>query len=124
LKRLAIISTHPIQYNAPSFRLLALDGRVQLKVFYTWEQSRSGGKFDPGFGKNIEWDIPLLEGYDHTFIRNTAADPGPHHFYGMVNPTLNQEVADWKPDAVLVYGWNFSSHLGACPFPWRLDPAG
>ena len=113
MKKLAIVTTHPIQYNAPWFRALAESKRVVLKVFYTWEQSQQGAKFDPGFGKTIQWDIPLLEGYDYVFVKNTAADPGTHHFKGMINPSLNKELESWKPDVLLVFGWSFSSHL-AC----------
>jgi glycosyltransferase involved in cell wall biosynthesis len=111
LKRLAIITTHPIQYNAPWFRLLAQRKKVELKVFYTWGQLEEGAKHDPGFGKNVEWDIPLLDGYDYTFIKNTATDPGSHHFKGIDNPTLKKEIKNWNPDALLVFGWSFKSHL-------------
>ena len=27
--------------------------------------------YDPGFGPIIHWDVPLLEGYDYTSIKNT-----------------------------------------------------
>jgi len=111
MKRLAIVSSHPIQYNAPLFRLLAGSDKVRIKVFYTWEQSQQGAKYDPDFGKKIEWDIPLLDGYEYTFVKNIAEDPGSHHFKGLINPTLNKEIGDWKPDAVLVYGWSYHSHL-------------
>ncbi len=110
-KKLAIVTTHPIQYYAPFFKMLTERGRVQVKVFYTWSQSQQGAKFDPGFGKNIEWDIPLLEGYDYTFVENISKKPGTHHYNGVVNPTLNREIEEWDPDAVLIIGWNFSSHL-------------
>jgi glycosyltransferase involved in cell wall biosynthesis len=111
MKRLAIVTTHPIQYNAPLFKLLAQSGSVLPKVFYTWAQTAKGAKYDPGFGKHIEWDIPLLEGYDHCFVRNTAADPGTHHFRGIINPDLVSEIEAWAPDAVLIFGWSFQSHL-------------
>jgi hypothetical protein len=62
--KLAIVTTHPIQYNAPWFRLVSQARNFDTKVFYTWEQSNQQQKYDPGFGKIIEWDIPLLEGYD------------------------------------------------------------
>lgn len=110
-KRLAIVTTHPIQYNAPWFRLLAKSKNVVLHVFYTWSQSAAGAKFDPGFGKVIEWDIPLLEGYEYTFVENTSDDSGTHHFKGIVNPDLNRLIKDWQPDAILVFGWSFKSHL-------------
>lgn len=113
MKKLAIISSHPIQYNAPLFRLLAESGDLHPRVFYTWEQSGKGAKFDPGFGKNIEWDIPLLEGYEFEFVTNTAEDPGTHHFKGMINPDLNKRIEAWQPDILLVYGWSWQSHLSA-----------
>ncbi|HEY4334345.1 MAG TPA: glycosyltransferase family 4 protein [Puia sp.] len=113
MKKLAIISSHPIQYNAPLFRLLAESKTVHLRVFYTWEQSGKGAKYDPGFGKTIEWDIPLLEGYESEFVTNTSYDPGTHHFKGMINPGLNKVIEAWQPDLLLVYGWSWASHLKA-----------
>ncbi|HEY8894173.1 MAG TPA: glycosyltransferase family 4 protein [Niastella sp.] len=110
-KRLAIVATHPVQYNAPWFRLLAESENIELQVFYTWSQASKGAKFDPGFGKVIEWDIPLLEGYKYTFVENTSADPGTHHFKGIVNPGLNETIEKWRPDAILMIGWSFKSHL-------------
>src|SRR4051812_19041240 len=113
MKKLAIVSTHPIQYNAPWFSRLAQSPDLNVRVFYTWSQSQGGAKYDPGFGKTIEWDIPLLEGYDYTFVRNIAPDPGSHHFKGIDNPSLIREIQAWKPDGLLVIGWAYKSHL-AC----------
>jgi glycosyltransferase involved in cell wall biosynthesis len=111
--RIAVVSTHPIQYYAPLFRFMAKEPGVELKVFYTWSQSELGSKFDVDFGKIIEWDIPLLDGYAFEFIDNISNDPGVHHFNGINNPNLNKSIAIWKPEFVLVIGWNFKSHL-AC----------
>lgn len=111
MKKLAIVTTHPIQYNAPWFKLLAERKKVELMVFYTWGQLKDGDKYDPGFGKKVEWDIPLLEGYNYTFVKNTSGKPGSEHFNGIVNPTLVKEIEQWGADAVLVFGWKFKSHL-------------
>ena len=113
MKRLAIISSHPIQYNAPIFSLLAKEPLVELMVFYTWGEAALGSKYDPDFGKEINWDIPLLEGYNYTFIKNISKEPGSHHFKGIINPTLNEEIEAWKPNVVWVWGWSFNSHLKA-----------
>ena len=80
-------------------------------VFYTWGQLEEDTKFDPGFGKNVEWDIPLLEGYEYGFVKNISKAPGSHHFKGIDNPTLIKEIKQWNPDAILVFGWSFKSHL-------------
>lgn len=109
MKKIAIISTHPIQYNAPWFCRLAEVG-LDAKVFYTWSQA-SIPQYDRGFGKIIEWDLKLTDGYEYDFIENSAKDPGIHHFNGIVNPTLIQKVLAFKPDAILVFGWNYKSHF-------------
>ncbi len=116
MKRLAIITSHPIQYNAPWFKLLAERKKLAIMIFYTWGQLEQDAKYDPGFGENVAWDIPLLEGYDFTFVKNTATKPGTHHFKGIVNPTLNKEIEEWTPDAILVFGWSFYSHLKCLRF--------
>ena len=111
--RLAIITTHPIQYYAPVFRALAADPRLELKVFYTWSQAADGALADPGFGARIQWDIPLLDGYDSQFVPNTAREPSSSHFQGIRNPDLVPSIEAWHADAVLVYGWALASHLTA-----------
>jgi glycosyltransferase involved in cell wall biosynthesis len=108
--KLAIITTHPIQYYSPIFQLLARNPKISLRVFYTWNRS-STNNFDHGFGKAIEWDIPLLEGYEYIFVQNTSQKPGSHHFMGMVNPTLETEIQTWGAQAVLIFGWSYYSYL-------------
>lgn len=110
MKKLALITTHPIQYNAPWFQLLAKDLQADLKVFYTWSQSREKVK-DKIFGRDIKWDIPLLEGYEYEFVENVANDPGSHHFKGIENPQLIEKLELFQPDTILVFGWSFKSHL-------------
>jgi glycosyltransferase involved in cell wall biosynthesis len=111
LKKIAIISTHPIQYNAPLFRLLTERKQVTIKVFYTWGVQAAGDIYDPGFGKTRQWDIPLLSGYDYHFVKNESTLPGSHHYKGIVNPDLVQQIDLYQPSAILVFGWSFKSHL-------------
>jgi glycosyltransferase involved in cell wall biosynthesis len=109
--RLAIIATHPIQYYAPLFRLLTARANLDVHVFYGWKGAATGAELDRGFGREVHWDIPLLEGYAFTFVPNESSDPGTHHFRGIRAPTLIPLIEQWKPNALLVYGWNFQSHL-------------
>ncbi len=109
-KSLAVVTTHPIQYYAPIFQGLSEQG-VNVKVFYTWGESVLQSKYDPGFGKVVEWDIPLLNGYEYTFVNNVSSNPGSSHFKGIDNPSLVNELKQWDPEAILVIGWNFKSHL-------------
>ena len=113
IPRLAIVSTHPIQYYAPIFQALSRSGGVQPRVFYTWSQTAGSGVADAGFGKTITWDIPLLEGYEFEFIPNIARRPGTEHFFGLRNPALNRAIEQWQAEAILVFGWNSEAHLRA-----------
>ncbi len=110
MKRLAIITTHPIQYNAPWFSMLAKRQKVKLKVFYTWPQAIDGFD-DPDFKTKISWDIPLLDNYEYTLIKNTSTNPSSKSWNGIVNPTLISEVSNFCPDIVLVFGWKLRSHF-------------
>ena len=110
-KKLAIISSHPIQYNAPLFALLANEKEIDLMVFYTWGDSSMDAKYDPDFGQIIKWDIPLLNGYKFKFLENISTDPGSHHFNGIVNPSLTKDIEKWGAEILWVWGWAFDSHL-------------
>lgn len=117
--RLAIVASHPVQYYAPWFRVLAAS-RAELRVFYLWD----GGvvaRHDPGFGREISWDLDLLSGYDHEFVPNAAARPGTDHFNGLDNPSLAGRLRLWKPDAVLVFGYGWRS-LIRLALTWRDCP--
>lgn len=110
MKKLAIITTHPIQYNAPLFRLLNERNRIAVKVFYTWSQSEKE-VYDAKFGLQRSWDIPLLEGYDYAFVNNTSKHPDSNRFFGIQNPGFLQQLKKEQFDAVLVYRWSVFSHL-------------
>jgi glycosyltransferase involved in cell wall biosynthesis len=112
-RKLAIVCTHPIQYYAPVFRALAGSGQIDLRVFYTWSQAAADGMFDSGFGTQVKWDVPLLDGYAYQFVGNVAKRPGLDHFGGLNTPTLTREIEAWRPDAVLIYTWNSRAHLRA-----------
>lgn len=110
MKKLAIITTHPIQYYAPVFKLLHERKNIHLKVFYTWGNYNES-KHDPGFGNRVEWDLPLLNGYPYEWVKNASTQPGSHHFRGIINPDLISRINNWQPDAILVFGWAYHSHL-------------
>jgi glycosyltransferase involved in cell wall biosynthesis len=110
MKRLAILTTHPIQYNAPLFQLLAKRKNIAIKVFYTWGQSKDE-VFDARFGMKRSWDIPLLDGYEYEFIPNTSKHPDSNRFWGIINPGLLKKIQAFEPDAVLVYRWSVFSHF-------------
>ncbi len=107
MTRLAVLSSHPVQYYAPLFRTLARD--MDLTVFFahraTPEQQAAAG-FETAF----DWDVDLLSGYSHVFLRNVASDPGTHHFGGCDTPEIGVRLAEGPFDALLVMGWHLKCY--------------
>jgi glycosyltransferase involved in cell wall biosynthesis len=105
---LAIVTSHPVQYNAPWFRRLAARPDLRVKVFYLWD-SGVEPRFDPGFQQTIQWDIPLLAGYPYSFVPNKSRRPGTSGFMGLWNPSIVRHIDRFKPSAILMLGYNFAS---------------
>ena len=65
--RLAYLVSHPIQYQAPLLRRIAQEPDIELTVFFGSNFSVSE-YVDKGFGVDVKWDVPLVDGYDHEFL--------------------------------------------------------
>jgi len=100
--------SHPIQYHVPVFQALAQDPRVDLTVYFCWDFGVREQR-DPEFGTVFKWDIPMLEGYRHVFLRNWSLHPGPT-FLGGVNPVILGELWRGRYDAILVHGYQMLTH--------------
>ena len=110
MHRLAVIASHPIQYQAPWFRALAQ--RVDLAVFYC-HRITARDQIEAGFSTGFEWDLPLLDGYHAQWLRNTSARPGVERFGGCDTPEIASILATGRFDACLVNGWYLKSYLQA-----------
>jgi glycosyltransferase involved in cell wall biosynthesis len=109
--RLAIVTTHPIQYQVPWFRALSSVPGIDLTVlFATVPDSQQQGE---GFGVEFQWDIPLLDGYRYEVLPNVARTPGVDHFQGCDTPTVGQVLQQGRYDAVIVNGWVVKTCLQA-----------
>jgi glycosyltransferase involved in cell wall biosynthesis len=104
--RLAIVASHPIQYQAPLFRALAQ--RVDLDVFFAHRAS-ARDQANAGYGVDFEWDVDLLSGYHHSFLTNVSKTPCLDRFSGCDTPEIGARIAAGRFDAVLVMGWYLKS---------------
>lgn len=67
-----LLLSHSIQYVTPLIK--EISKQTKLKVYYCGGQSAVND--DKGFGQKVTWDIPLLDGYDHVFLKNTSSSKG------------------------------------------------
>lgn len=101
----AVIASHPIQYQSPLWRKIAENPQIDLIVYYCVNWGVNKPQFDPKFfGRPYQWDIPLLEGYKYKFLRNYSPKPKPK-LGGFMNPGVFLELWKNKYDAVLIMGW-------------------
>ncbi|MDP3052559.1 MAG: glycosyltransferase family 4 protein [bacterium] len=114
--KLAVLTSHPIQYQAPLFRKLAQHPEIELMVYFCCDYGIKE-EFDPGFGKKIKWDIPLLDGYKYKFLKNYSLRPRPG-FFGLVNPSIIKELFSNHYDAILVRGYSSVSNWFAFFGAW------
>jgi glycosyltransferase involved in cell wall biosynthesis len=107
--RLAIVLSHPTQYYSPWFRWLRGRTDLEFRVFYLWDFGVRA-THDPQFDATFAWDIDLLSGYEHEFVRNAARHPSSLHFRGLYNPRLFSRLKAWRPDAILLFGYAYVTH--------------
>ncbi len=108
MRRLAVITTHPIQYYAPWFRQISNQLNGAFRVFYLWDFGITD-QVDPSFQQALRWDLPLLEGYESEIVPNCSRRPGTDHFWGIDNPNLGQRLREWQPTAILCLGYNYAT---------------
>jgi glycosyltransferase involved in cell wall biosynthesis len=116
--RLAVFTSHPIQYQAPLFRALAQRAELRPTVFFGSRHGVEQG-YDHGFDREIAWDIPLLDGYEHVFLPNRARRPDVGRFLGISVPEIEQAWTRQRFDAALVLGWHTRGHVQAIRAAWR-----
>lgn len=101
--RLAIIATHPIQYQVPWFQRLAAGAEIDPIVFYGFlPDPKSQGV---GFGVPFTWDIPLLDGYRWEQLPLAVDEPRLGAFWALRGRRLGAVLRRWQPDVLLVTGW-------------------
>ena len=100
--RVLILTTHVVQYASPLYRVLAGDPRLETLVAYCSLQGAESG-FDPEFGVQVQWDVPLLDGYKWVQVPNRSLRPRLGHFWGLWNPGLWKLIRRGKFDAIVIY---------------------
>lgn len=103
--RLAVLTSHPIQSQVPLFRMLSEHPEVDMTVYYCDSFGANQKTYDPGFGMDIKWDIPLLDGYKYKLLKNYSPIPG-NSFWGLNNPGIIKEIITNRYDAIWVHGYS------------------
>jgi glycosyltransferase involved in cell wall biosynthesis len=93
--KLAIVLRYPIQHFCPMYRSIAEDGRVDLLVVFC--ETGAVPRFDGGFGRVVQWQEDILEGYAHTVVTAPKAER---------SKAVLKELSKFAPDVVYVHGYD------------------
>ncbi|MBI2361075.1 MAG: glycosyltransferase [Deltaproteobacteria bacterium] len=101
---LAIITTHPIQYQVPVWQELARRREVLFEVWYISDQGYRSS-FDAGFQRAFSWDLDMLAGYPHRFIPTRPLKARVNTFCGAWVRSLRSLFEQRAVTALLINGW-------------------
>jgi glycosyltransferase involved in cell wall biosynthesis len=109
---LAVLTTHPIQYQVPLWKALSFRGKIPFRVFYMSDLGLRCG-FDPGFGRKLAWDIELLSGYDHEFI-DVQAGPSQDSFLWLrLRRDFRDVLRELGVRVLWIQGWQVAAYWQA-----------
>lgn len=116
--RLAYLVTHPIQYQAPLLRRIAQEPGIDLTVLFISDFSLRT-YHDPGFGASFAWDVPLVEGYEHRFLKTRGASSPVTGTRPWVTD-LRAALEEGRFDALWMHGYASITNLRALAIARRL----
>jgi glycosyltransferase involved in cell wall biosynthesis len=109
---LAVLTTHPIQYQVPVWKGLAARKNIPFKVFYMSDQGLEA-RFDPGFGKSLSWDIDLLSGYESEFL-DTHRGQRLDSFWSLrLKRGFGSALHGMGADVLWIHGWQVAAYWQA-----------
>ncbi len=115
--RLAAVAAGPVIYQAPLYRALAADGRIDLTVYF----ASSGGvrPYDAAFGgRPVVWDVDLLGGYRSEFLRAADGNDVLGGFFALRDLDVIRRIAGGAYDAVWVHGYSYLTIWLAMTTAW------
>jgi glycosyltransferase involved in cell wall biosynthesis len=109
---LAILTTHPIQYQVPIWQALAKNGRVPFEVWYLTDFGIKPS-LDSQFGKTFSWDIDTLSGYPYRLVQKAeGVRPGKVWECRLREP-LRDRLRQTGAKALWIQGWQVVAYWQA-----------
>lgn len=104
--RILHLCEHPVQYNTILWQKQARHPQLDILVVYC---SLRGAlpAMNPGFGVEVAWDVPLLEGYPWTLVPGEGSGNNGTGRPGLLSKALWRLVTNGGFDAVCLGGYYF-----------------
>lgn len=115
MKKIAILSSHPIQYFAPLYAHLSKNPHLDIKVLYCSDFGTKNS-YDQGFQQAFQWDIDLLSGYSYEFIGKNYSLREPKGFFSLICPSIINVLYKNRFDVIWIHGHNYFVNILAMVF--------
>lgn len=102
--KLAVYSVNPVQYHAPIFRALNKEKDVDTTILFGSDIG-SRAFYSRELRTTIEWDIPILKGYQYKFFKNLASE-NRRGTFSRINFGMFVDILKNRYDAVLIHGYD------------------
>jgi glycosyltransferase involved in cell wall biosynthesis len=102
--RVGYLVSHPIQYQAPLFRLLAQSPKMDFVALFGCDYGVEPS-FDPQFGREVDFGVDLLAGYRFAFLPQRARPPRIDSFWGLRTPSVDTVWQTSPVDVLILHGW-------------------
>jgi len=109
---LAILTTHPIQYQVPLWQCLSKDGRVPFEVWYMTEFAVRPSR-DREFGWTFAWNIATLSGYPYRFLEAAPGATPASFWQCRLREHLRDRLRLTGARAVWIQGWQVAAYWQA-----------
>lgn len=107
--KMLIYVGNPVQYHAPIFRALAEENDIESTVMFG-DDIGLRQFYSKEFQSYIQWDVPLVDGYQTRFFKNLASKNS-KGFFSRINIGMFGFIIKNRPDVLLVHGYDTMSSV-------------
>jgi glycosyltransferase involved in cell wall biosynthesis len=104
------LNSHPIQYFAPLYQEIEKHSSFSVTALYCSKHGLAG-ETDREFNTEVKWDIPILSGYKHVFLKNHAPNSTIYRPWGLLNLGIISFLFKAPKSILVVHGWGYFTHL-------------
>ncbi len=110
--RLALFAGSPVYYQAPLYRRLAADPRLEFTAIFA-SSAGATRPLEEGYGQPVEWGVDSLDGYRSVFLRRAERNPAGGGVLALRDLDIVPLLARERYDVLALHGYHTITHIVA-----------
>lgn len=108
--RLAVFAASPVYYQAPLYRRLAADPRIDFTAIFASDQG-ARRPFENEYHAPVEWGVDSLGGYTSIFLKKAARNPSGGSVFDLRDLDVVGCVRRGRFEALWLHGYHTLTHV-------------